>query len=311
MKKNILRILLCFCLMTIAIGGCGKDSKVTSAKSDREEKSREDKKSEGTSEVTKPSMSEGIVEPANELEGSLREVIEPPAEDFTYNYDAALKGVKITTYSGNAEAIRIPAEIDGEPVKGVSHYEDYTVDFGEMAYIELPDSVTSIGASSFAGCSSLTEITIPDSVTSIGEAAFGWCRSLTEITIPDSVTSIDTAVFRECSSLTEITIPSSVTSIGEGAFMDCSSLTEITIPDGVTAIYGSTFEGCKSLTEITIPNSVTSIGFYAFKGCTNLRNITIPDGANIERSAFNGCEGLTVTYQGQEYNYASETNWWY
>lgn len=309
MKKNILRILLCFCLMTIAIGGCGKDSEVTSAKSDKEEKIQ--KSGEDTSEVTKPSMSEETVEPVNELEGSQREITEPPAEDFTYSYDAVLKGVKIITYNGNAEAIRIPAEIDGEPVKGVSHSEDYTVCFGEMAYIELPDSVTSISASAFAGCGNLTEITIPDSVTSIGEVAFGYCRSLTEITIPDSVTSIDETVFRECSSLTKITIPDSVTSIGMGAFAGCSSLTEITIPDGVTSICESTFDGCKSLTEITIPNSVTSIGLYAFKGCTNLRNITIPDGANIERGAFNGCEGLTVTYQGQEYNYASGTIWWY
>ena len=70
-------------------------------------------------------------------------------------------------------------------------------------------------------------MTIPDSVTSIGDSAFADCSSLTSVTIPDSVTSIGYSAFENCSKLTSIVIPDSVTSIGEDAFSYCSRLTTV------------------------------------------------------------------------------------
>ena len=142
-------------------------------------------------------------------------------------------------------------------------YEGYTL------------NVTSIGGSSFYGCTSLTSITIPNSVTSIGYYAFYNCTSLTSVTIPNSVTSIGEDAFRSCTSLTSITIPDSVTSIGDSAFYGCTSLTSVTIPNSVTSIGNYLFGCCTSLTSVTIPNSVTSIGTRAFKDCKNLKNIIV------------------------------------
>lgn len=42
-------------------------------------------------------------------------------------------------------------------------------------------SVTSIGDSTFEGCSSLSSIEIPNNVTSIGNQAFLYCYSLTHV----------------------------------------------------------------------------------------------------------------------------------
>ena len=161
--------------------------------------------------------------------------------------------------------------------------------------VVIEDGVTSIGATAFYCCNSLTSITIPDSVTSIGDSAFSGCWDLTSITIPDSVTTIGEAAFASCSSLTSITIPNSVTSIGAYAFSSCSSLTSITIPDSVTSIGNSSFSNCWYLTSITIPNSVTSIGAYAFSNCWYLTSITIPDSVtSIGKSAFYKCSSLTT-----------------
>ena len=198
---------------------------------------------------------------------------------------------------------------------------------------DIPDSVTSIGGSAFAGCTGLTSITIPDSVTSIGSYAFCDCTGLASITvsggnkkydsrnncngiietatntlisgckntdIPDSVTSIGEGAFRGCTGLTSITIPDSVTDIGVSAFEGCTGLISITIPDSVTSIGGVAFCDCTGLTSITIPDSVTSIGGVAFCDCTGLTSITIPDSVTaIGASAFEGCTGLTsVCFMG-------------
>ena len=183
----------------------------------------------------------------------------------------------------------------GEKVEHVPAYLCY--DMSVLASITIPNSVTSIEAGAFSGCSSLTSITIPNSVTSIGSSAFDGCSSLTSVAIPSSVTSIEKRTFRGCSSLTSVTIPNSITSIGESAFEGCSSLTSVTIPESVRSIGNSAFSGCSSLTSITIPNSIRSIGDWAFRDCSSLTYIellyiyiVIPD------DALRGCINLTDIY---------------
>ena len=158
----------------------------------------------------------------------------------------------------------------------------------------IPNSVSSIGSSSFSGCTGLTSITIPYSVSSIGYSAFSGCTGLTSITIPNNVTSIEAYAFKNCTGLAAIIIPNSIASIGGGAFSGCSGITSIELPNTVTSIGFYAFEGCTGLTSMTIPNSVSSIGSSAFEGCTGLTSITIGNSVSkIEDRAFKGCTGLT------------------
>jgi hypothetical protein len=154
--------------------------------------------------------------------------------------------------------------------------------------ISVPGGVTSIGASAFTGCASLTNIIIPSSVTSIGNSAFYGCSGLTTINIPSGVTSIGNSAFYGCSGLTTINIPSGVTSIGPNAFYNCAGLTSITIPSGVATISAGI-----SLASVTISAGVTSIDGLAFYGCPKLTSVTIPSSVtSIAQDAFNTCQGL-------------------
>lgn len=106
----------------------------------------------------------------------------------------------------------------------------------------------------FAGCTSLTSIDIPDGVTTIGASAFNGCENLTSITIPDSVTTIGGAAFYDCKSLTSITIPDGVTKIEVLTFNGCESLTSLTIPESVKRIEGVSSVARTGLTSIKILN---------------------------------------------------------
>ena len=177
----------------------------------------------------------------------------------------------------------------------------------------IPDSVTTIAAGAFEGCSSLTGVTIPNSVADIGEAAFAGCSGLVSVTIPESVTNIGLNAFSHCEGLADesgfvivrdvlygyygedaiVVIPDGVTNIGDWAF-EYSDMTSVTIPNSVTNIGASAFEGCLGLTSVTIPDGVTSIGDNAFRLCRSLMSATISDGVtSIGYEAFSGCSSLT------------------
>ena len=177
---------------------------------------------------------------------------------------------------------------------------------GQGGDVVIPEGVTSIGASAFSGCSSLTSVVIPEGVKSIGEEAFFDCSSLASVVIPEGMTTIDDWAFAWCQSLKNVVIPEGVTGIGREAFRGCSSLTSVVIPEGVTSIGASAFSGCSSLTSVVIPEGVKSIGEEAFFDCSSLASVVIPEGVtSIGREAFYYCQSLTsvvipegVTYIG-------------
>ena len=185
----------------------------------------------------------------------------------------------------------------------------------------IPNSVTSIGSTAFAYCSSLDSITIPNSVTSIGDEAFFKCSSLTSITIPNSVKSIGSSAFAYCR-LKSVTIPNSVTSIGRSAFSHCLNLTSVTIGESVTSIGEEAFNNCSWLTSVvwnakncanfssssyapfygsrfyiksfTFGNSVEHIPAHLCCDMDKITSITIPNSVtSIGEGAFKYCISLT------------------
>lgn len=187
----------------------------------------------------------------------------------------------------------------------------------------IPNGVTEIGASAFAGESNLTTVLMPPSVTTIADNSFSETPSLMSIAFSSNLLSIGNYAFNNSTSLSSISIPSSVTSIGNYAFSGASSLLSVVIPTSVTSIGAGPFRDATSLTSISvsasnpnfssrenvlynktgtrliqfpagksgnaflIPSGVTTIGASAFSGSTNLSSVTIPTSVtSIESAAF-------------------------
>ena len=209
-----------------------------------------------------------------------------------YQYEVLTDGSAIITqYTGNAETVTVPEELEGHPVKYIGHkafFQNRT-----LQSIVISGSVQEIGQQVFEGCESLRSVWIDEGLEFIGYRDFGECTMLTDIHIPESVTDISNDAFIRCSSLTEVHIPDSVTSIGTGAFFECTSLQTVELPKSLTALRSSTFYGCESLSGITIHAGVERIEESCFENCVSLTEIEIPEGVEmLDCNAFKSCVSL-------------------
>lgn len=175
----------------------------------------------------------------------------------------------------------------------------------DIAEINMPNTVTSIGDRAFGG-SSLNSLKLSASLTDIGKGAFRGVP-IGNIVLPNGLKTIGDKAFLGCS-LCSLKIPASVTAIGEAAFAhnkissivvesgnkvydsrnNCNAIIETktstltlggsgtTIPTSVTVIGNYAFWGCQGMTSLNIPNSVTQIGSGAFDYC-DLKTIKLPN----------------------------------
>ena len=258
------------------------------------------------SAVTAFAADTSTVHEANDGEGIYR---------YAYKENEDGETVTITEFLGPVDPanpgpydIDIPEKLDGYTVTGLGKdsfsIDDlysplYEIHHTKIHSVTIPQSVTSIGDSAFAGCKKLDSLTINDAATSIGAWAFDECYKLTTLKLGKNITTIGDHAFYDCRKLENVTIPDSVTSIGDSAFAECS-LTTLSLGENIKTIGNYAFSHCIELESVTIPQSVTSIGRDAFRFCNNLRSLTI-NGAieSMGRSAFAGCIRLGTLSLGE------------
>lgn len=132
--------------------------------------------------------------------------------------------------------------------------------------VEIPSSVTSVGAYAFNQCYDLNTLIIGSGVRTIGEKAFNDCKSLETIEFQKGTTTLDFAsgVFAGNESLKHVVFPEGLKNIGDGMFNQCHNLMSVRLPNSLEYIGANAFEECTSMSYLTIPANVKTIGEEAF-----------------------------------------------
>ena len=169
---------------------------------------------------------------------------------------------------------------------GKATITSFTSSSDSITYIDVPSNlggypVTAIGNNAvFGGNMSVTSINLPNTLTTVGESAFAMCSSLKSISIPSSVTKIGMKAFMSCSSLTDVSLPEGLTGMGNQLFYKCTSLQSVTVPSTVDAMGNSVFKGCKKLKKVDFKGNFPTYNGSEdpFDGCPSDLVITYVQG---------------------------------
>jgi hypothetical protein len=172
----------------------------------------------------------------------------------------------------------------------------------DATHVVIPDTVSDIKPSAFAGCTKLEAVFISANVKSVGASAFQGCQSLTSVYIPPSVEEVSYQAFPSCFGYGLITAEND---LPRGAIkcLACVGLTNLDLPHGLTGIGDYAFGGqdaCTQLQSVSMPSTIVSIGTAAFQGCTSLTSVKIPTDVDVIKGmAFYGCTSMArLTFEG-------------
>lgn len=191
--------------------------------------------------------------------------------DLPYQFEDTDEYILIrgTLYSSD----KIPAEIDGIPVKYIASFRD--VSSNDLV---VPDGVSIIRDRAFAYNQNLRKLVLPAAARIIEFGQTEYCYNLMELMVSDAdgnYISENNCIIRKdemslIAGCQTSVIPDGVKRIGTQAFMGQIFLKDINIPNSVECIEFCAFTDCLSLNEIYIPKSVAKIGMNAFRRCNNL-----------------------------------------
>ncbi len=201
-----------------------------------------------------------------------------------------VQGSTITGYRGDMpanftlDASVIPA---GKTVTSVapSAFKGKT----NLAAINLPASVVTVGANAFEGTSVAGVIDLSN-VTEIGAGAFKGLTGITAVTLNEGVTKIGAEAFSGCSNAVMTLKANSLTELGKSAFYDCAKLTSVEV-NGVAEIPEYCFYGA-ALTSVKLGNSVETVG----DSWATLSGVTTFTAPALKHAGENGFRNLDAAY---------------
>ncbi|MGN0847420.1 MAG: leucine-rich repeat domain-containing protein [Kiritimatiellia bacterium] len=231
--------------------------------------------------------------------------------------NATLSDVAKADGSALDGALTIPSTVKDD-VKGVSAtvtaIKKDTFKGLPITGLTVADSVTTIGAGAFSGCSSLKSVVFGSGLVTIGDGnsnsstsnpdslaysgAFGNCINLETVTFGSALLKIGHHAFSECRALTELTFPDSLQTIGRNAFCRNTSLASVSFGTNLETIDTCGFYDCAELQSVVFRSCDTprlTIGKNAFAKAVKLTTLTFSESLQtIYAGAFAGCTSLTA-----------------
>ncbi|MBO6215822.1 MAG: DUF4214 domain-containing protein, partial [Lachnospiraceae bacterium] len=193
----------------------------------------------------------------------------------------------------NASGGSITKVVVKSGVTTISPYAFQDAVFSNLASVELPGTITDIGAFAFSNKTKLTSVTIPSG--RIHESAFINCSGLTEVTIGSGVSEIGISAFESCPNIGKVNISdlaawcniyfggikANPTEVSHNLYLNGSPIADLTIPDSVSQVPDFAFQNVDTIKSVTIPGNVATIGEYAFYNAKNIAAVNISSGVKV------------------------------
>ena len=158
--------------------------------------------------------------------------------------------------------------------KNLSVIEDYAFAYSNLASINAPTKLTSLGEYAFDGTPWYGKLANGPVYFAGAFVRYKGTAPAGTLTVKNGTSCIASYALSNQQKITQIVLPDTVADIGAGAFRDCSRLKSINIPKYVREIKADTFNGCSSLAVLGLPAYVVRIGEYALSN-TNLQKLKI------------------------------------
>ena len=161
--------------------------------------------------------------------------------------------------------------------------------------VVIPKNVTTIGTNAFQNCLDLIDIKFTgNTLKTIGAYAFDGCSSLKSVALPDSVVALGAYSFRNCSALVNANLSNNLTIIEDYTFYGCINLKTVNLPKKLVSIDQYSFYDT-ALIFANFPNSLETIGYCAFNECTSLLSVDLSNTRvrKIDGYAFLNCTSLS------------------
>lgn len=236
-----------------------------------------------------------------------------PAVENGFTYEVTDGLATITEFDPDAPDapsmgnLVIPSTLGGGSVSQIA--DSVFIGKGLSGSLTLPNSVVSVGASSFASNSGITSVSFGASQSSstlstIGDRAFAGTNITGSLAMPNSLRSIGMYAFAGNGAVTSVSFGSSqsdstLNSIGEGAFARVGLTGTLALPNSLTAIGDTAFALLTRVTTVAFgtsqtASSLTTIGNSTFNGMDLTGALLLPNSLiNLGPGAFGNNPRLT------------------
>ena len=190
----------------------------------------------------------------------------------TGDYDYLINNMEaaIVKYTGDADKVTIPSEING-------------------------CLVTEIGAEAFR-YRKLKKVSVPGSIRRIGKQAFEYCEITASLQLPENVTISEDA-FSYAVLPSTLTIPAGAT-VEDCAFSYCEAM-ELVFIDSNVLLKGRAFGYCDDLVAAVCADG-SRLEENAFEYCRGMKKAVLCGDVKTETKSFYDCGDVEVTAQAAE-----------